>query len=131
MKIEVVRHAHLAVGAVGYARRKIARLARYSREPVWLARLTFTSSGNPAVHRHVRVQAHLDVDGRPLVAQAEAVTVREAVDALDARLRRRLRRMNPHWEARRGRTYRPDRRAVAQAAGSDPAGDEGPALTGP
>lgn len=128
MKIEVVRRAHLAVGAEGYARSKIARLARYSREPVGLARLTFTASGNPAVHRHVHVQARLDVDGRPLVAHAEAATAREAVDALDARLKRRLLRMSPHWQARRGRTYRLDRRPAAEAV---PARDEGPAVTGP
>jgi len=114
MKIQVVRRAHLGTGAVGYARRKIERLSRYSREPVWTARLTFTASGNTHVHRHVRVQAHLDVDGRPLVAYAEAATAREAVDVLDARLKRQLIEMNPHWEARRGRTYRTDRRPAAQ-----------------
>ncbi len=123
MRIEVVRRAHLAHGAVGYARRKIEHLSRYSREPVWEARLTFTTSGNPLVHRHVRVPARLDVDGRPLVAYAEAATAREAVDALDAKLKRQLVKMNPHWEARRGRTYRTDRRAVA--------GDESPAQIGP
>jgi ribosome-associated translation inhibitor RaiA len=133
MEIQVVSHAHLAAGTAGYARRKIAHLAHYSREPVSLARLTFTVIGNRGVHRHVRVRAHLDVDGRPLVAQAEAGTAREAVDVLDARLRRRLLRMNPHWEARRGRTYRPDRALPARPPNRSrvPGPDEGPAAARP
>lgn len=118
MEIQVVRHARLSAGAIGYARRKLARLAHYSREPVTLARLTFTESAQPT---RITVRAHLDVDGRPLVAHAEAEDPREAIDALDVRLRRRLLRMNNHWEARRGRTYRADSRFAARAAEAQPA----------
>jgi len=129
MKIQVVRRAYLTADSVAYAQRKIAGLTRYSREPIGLARLTFTVSGSPAVHQHLRIRAQLDLDGRMLVAQAEAPTAREAVDALDTRLKRRLQRMNPHWEARRSRTVRPDRRGTARPA--DTAEDEGPGIAGP
>ena len=47
-------------------------------------------------------QANLDVNGRPIRAQVEGETDREAIDRLEARLRRRLERIAENWEARRG-----------------------------
>jgi hypothetical protein len=42
------------------------------------------------------------VAGRLVRAQVDGVTAREAIDRLEARLRRRLQRAAQHWEARRG-----------------------------
>jgi hypothetical protein len=70
---------------------------------VLLARVKLTRQRDPAVQRPVVAQDNLDVDGRPVRAQVEAETAREAVDLLAARLRRRLERAAEHWEARRGK----------------------------
>jgi hypothetical protein len=67
-----------------------------------------TQHGDPAVVRRVVAQANLDVNGRPVRAQVDGVTAAEAVDRLEARLRRRLERGAEHWEARRGRLPRVD-----------------------
>jgi len=99
---QIVRPEDLPRGAVGYARRKIGRLSRYSREPFRHVRVRFDVTRNSGATELIGVRAELDVDGRRVRAHARAVTVREAVDALDHRLRRRLAQANPHWEARRG-----------------------------
>ncbi|OBI13088.1 MULTISPECIES: sigma 54 modulation/S30EA ribosomal C-terminal domain-containing protein [unclassified Mycobacterium] len=85
-----------------YARSKVGELARYASRPVRHARVRLTRHRDPAVQRPVVAQANLDVDGRPVRAQVQADTAREAVDLLAARLRRRLERAAAHWEARRG-----------------------------
>jgi ribosomal subunit interface protein len=108
MDIQVIRPASIAQSAAGYARQKIGHLARYSREPIRFVRVAFSASGNPAAA--VRVRASIDVDGRVLQAVTQAATAREAIDAVDAKLRRQLVRVNPHWEARRGRTVSIGRR---------------------
>ncbi|UXA08343.1 sigma 54 modulation/S30EA ribosomal C-terminal domain-containing protein [Mycobacterium sp. SMC-2] len=88
--------------AAEYARSKIGEVTRYASRPVLHARVRLTRHRDPAVQRPVVAQANLDVDGRPVRAQVQADTVREAVDLLAARLRRRLDRAAEHWEARRG-----------------------------
>lgn len=88
--------------ATEYARRKIGELTRYASRPVLHARVRLTRHRDPAVQRPVVAQANLDVDGRPVRAQVQADTAREAVDLLAARLRRRLQRAADHPEARRG-----------------------------
>ena len=123
MEIQVFRPATVSGRAVGYARRKLAHLARYSREPVQYARLTFSVSANPAVPRPVRVHATLDIDGRVVHAHADGTGVRQAVDALDDRLRRQMIRVNPHWQ-NRGRTLRRD--PVPEQAPTDARTDASP-----
>ncbi|KLO39666.1 sigma 54 modulation/S30EA ribosomal C-terminal domain-containing protein [Mycobacterium nebraskense] len=88
--------------AAEYARSKISELTRYASRPVLHASVRLTRHRDPAVQRPVVAQANLDVDGRPVRAQVQADTAREAVDLLAARLRRRLERAAEHWEARRG-----------------------------
>lgn len=84
------------------AKTKIEELTRYASEPILHARLRLSRSRNPAVDRPVMAQANLDVNGRLLRAQVAAPTATEAVDLLDYRMRRQLRRMARHWEAKRG-----------------------------
>jgi len=89
-------------GAADYARSTIGELGRYTRRPVLHARVKLSRHRDPAVQRPVVAQANLDVDGRPVRAQVEAETAREAIDLLAARVRRRLERAAEHGEARRG-----------------------------
>ncbi|MFD2417113.1 sigma 54 modulation/S30EA ribosomal C-terminal domain-containing protein [Amycolatopsis pigmentata] len=99
--VEVTTHGAMP-GAEDYARDKIGRLAHVSHRPVLSAKVRLTKHGDPAVPRPVVAQANLDVSGRLVRAQAEAVSAREAIDRLTERLRRRLERVARHWEARRG-----------------------------
>ncbi|EME55124.1 ribosome hibernation promotion factor [Amycolatopsis decaplanina] len=85
------------------AGRKVSRLFGLAHRPVLAASVRLSRYGNPAVERPVIAQANLDVGGRLLRAQAAAPTAEEAIDRLDAKLRRQLERSALHWEAKRGR----------------------------
>ena len=100
--IVVTTHGELP-GAADYVREKLGKLPRFSHRPVRQVRVKLTKHHDPAVERPVVAQANVDVDGRLVRAQVEGETVREAVDRLEDRLRRRLQRVAEHWEARRGR----------------------------
>ncbi|UXA18985.1 sigma 54 modulation/S30EA ribosomal C-terminal domain-containing protein [Mycobacterium sp. SMC-4] len=89
-------------GVVEYAREKIAGLARFAHRPIAHARVRVTRSHDLAVGRPVIAQANLDVAGRPVRAQVQANTAQEALDALAARLRRRLEHVTALWEAPKG-----------------------------
>lgn len=84
-------------GAAEYAREKIGGLAHLTARPVLHARVRLTRHRDPAVGRPVVAQANIDVDGRLIRAQVQDAGAREAIDRLEARLRRRLERA----EARR------------------------------
>jgi ribosome-associated translation inhibitor RaiA len=99
--VEVVTRDELP-GIADYARRKIGGLGQFSHQPVLFARVKLTKLPDPAVERPMVAQANLDVDGRVVRAQVAAATAREAIDRLEARLRRRLQRAAENWEARRG-----------------------------
>src|SRR5271166_3377384 len=101
LDVEVTTHGQLP-GSEDYARTKIGELGRLTHEPVLHARVRLSEHGDPAVARRVVAQANLDINGRMVRAQVEAITAREAIDRLEARLRRRLERTGEHWEARRG-----------------------------
>lgn len=101
LDVDVMAHGQLP-GAAEYARRKIGALGRLTHRPVLHARVKLTTHRDPAVERPVLAQANLDVDGRLVRAQVQGVTARDAIDQLEARLRRRLERVAEHWEARRG-----------------------------
>jgi ribosome-associated translation inhibitor RaiA len=102
-EVEVVAGKDIPDTARTRARRKIEALVRYVNEPVLHARVRLTESRDPAVARPVVAQGNLDVNGRVLRAQVAAPTAHEAVELLEARLRRRLDRMARDWQARRGR----------------------------
>jgi ribosome-associated translation inhibitor RaiA len=80
----------IAVEAKQYAHDKIAPLARYAPEPAQFAhvRLTFAGARSIAVH------VNLDVNGKQVVAKAEAPTFTEAVDAVHDHLRGQLFKMH-------------------------------------
>jgi ribosome-associated translation inhibitor RaiA len=93
INVDVTSHDEFPEAAE-YARSKIGELARYTSRPVLHARIRLTRHRDPAVQRPVLAQANLDVDGRPVRAQIQAETAREAVDLLAARLRRLLERID-------------------------------------
>lgn len=99
--IDVTTNGELP-GAADYVRSKIGALGRLAHRPVLHARVKLTRHHDPAVELSVVAQANIDVEGRLVRAQAAGATAREAVDRLEARLRRRLERVARHWEARRG-----------------------------
>lgn len=99
--VEVVAHDEL-VDVADYARSKIGGLGRFSHQPVLLARVKLTKLPDPALERPIIAQANIDLNGRPVRVQVAAGTAREAVDRLEARLRRRLERVAANRFARRG-----------------------------
>ncbi len=100
--VDVQTRGDVPADATGYARLRIAVLARHTHEPILHARVRLTMAGDPAVARPAIAQASLDLDGRLVRAHVAAKTMLEAIDMLHDRLRRRLERMAEHWEARRG-----------------------------
>jgi hypothetical protein len=99
--VDVTTHGDLP-GAAEYARHKIGRLGRFTHRPVLHARVRLTRHLDPAVDLPVIAQGNLDVSGRLVRVQVEGATAREAIDRLEARLRRQLERIAEHWDARRG-----------------------------
>ncbi|KRE33655.1 integrase [Mycobacterium sp. Soil538] len=103
-------------GAADYARKKIGELGRLSHRPVLYARVRLTRHHDPAVESPVVAQANLDVNGRLVRAQVHAATAQEAIDLLEARLRRRLEHVAEHFDVRRrdrlegGRSWRQEAR---------------------
>jgi len=89
--VQVVAHPReLATSAAGYARKKIAHLARYAPRPVLFARVKLERMADPAVERPAVAEATLEVSGHPLRAHAAAGQLEEAVDLLEDRLRQQL-----------------------------------------
>jgi ribosome-associated translation inhibitor RaiA len=89
-------------GAVELARDRVTALLRLAKEPVLSARVKLTIRTEPAQPRLAVAQANLDVDGRPVRAQAVAETMWRAVNELRDRLLIRLARVSRDWPARRG-----------------------------
>ena len=89
-------------GAVELARDRVTALLRLSREPVLSARVKLTVRAEHGRARLAMAQANLDVDGRPVRAQAVAETMWRAVNELRDRLLIRLARVSREWPVRRG-----------------------------
>ena len=75
-----------------YARGKIAAAVAITREPVTFVEVRLTEAANPAYDRPARAEASLDVNGRPVRAHVAAGDIYEAIDLLEDRLTRRVRR---------------------------------------
>ncbi|HEU5161104.1 MAG TPA: sigma 54 modulation/S30EA ribosomal C-terminal domain-containing protein [Streptosporangiaceae bacterium] len=89
-------------GAVELARDRVTALLRLSKEPVLSARIKLTVRAEQGRTRLAMAQANLDVDGRPVRAQAIAETMWRAVNELRDRLLIRLARVSRDWPVRRG-----------------------------
>ena len=75
---------------VEYARRKLAAVAGYTRQPVRSVTAVLEVSADPAREWPSMVEATLDVDGTPVRAHVAAPLLHEAIDLLEDRLRRQL-----------------------------------------
>jgi ribosome-associated translation inhibitor RaiA len=100
----VAPHGHVPDEVRLYAAERVRHAARIAPRPVLFARLTLSQHENPATERPAAAKATLDVSGRPVRAHVAAGTMREAVDLLEARLRRRLEILSEHLEQQRSET---------------------------
>ncbi|MFD8496049.1 HPF/RaiA family ribosome-associated protein [Amycolatopsis sp. NPDC059657] len=100
--VQVTTRGELPPGSAEYATKKIGKRLRFAHRPVLAVRVRLSRHGDPAVDRPVVAQANLDVDGRPVRAQAVGATATESIDRLDDKVRHLLERAALHWEARRG-----------------------------
>ena len=89
-------------GTVGFAVHRVGSLVRAASEPVLFARVKLIMTADPAVERPAVAQVSADLNGRLVRAQASGQTMREAVEHACGRLRIRLERAAPNWEAVRG-----------------------------
>ena len=100
--VETVTRGEVSPDMAEYAAEKVRGLAKYCPEPVLHARVTLTRLPNPAAERPATAQVNLDLNGRPVRAQADGTSVREAVDVVHSKLRSMLPEFGRHWEAIRG-----------------------------
>ncbi len=82
---------------------KIDRLIRSLDVPVLHTDLRLTLDQEPARERPAQARLLLDVNGEPVRVHVAATTIDEAVDLLDARLRRQLTSLNEYRQAMRRR----------------------------
>ena len=73
-----------------YAQRKIADAQRFASAPVRCTKVELRAETNPSWERPALAKATVDVNGLIVRAHADATTMFAAIDALEARLRRRL-----------------------------------------
>jgi hypothetical protein len=89
-------------GAAGYAVDQVSALLRKAPEPVLFARVSLIMAADPAVQRPAVTQFSIDLNGRPIRAQAAGETMREATHHACDRLRIRIQRAARNWAAVRG-----------------------------
>jgi len=99
--VEVSTRGRVGTADKRYAEEKIARVGKLAPRPVLFARVILREEANPSLQRRAVAEGNLDVSGRIVRAQVAAPRVREAVDLLEERLRRRLEELSEHLEARR------------------------------
>lgn len=90
--VQVWTRGGFAEGTTETARRAMAGLMAQVVLPVGPVRVRLSAHRDPAVHFPVVAQGNVDLAGRPLRAQVNAATGREAVVALRDRLRHQLER---------------------------------------
>jgi len=86
-------------GSMDLAVEKVRAALRHASEPVLFARVKLTMSADPAAARPAIAQVNLDLNGRLIRAQADADTMREAIDRMSDRLKLRLDRAARNWAA--------------------------------
>jgi len=104
--LQVQTHAHGAVPdeAMDLAVMKARSVLRMAPEPVLFARVKLTMAADPAVDRPAVAQVNVDLNGRPVRAEAAAATMRDAIEVLADKLRIQLERAARNWAKLRGGT---------------------------
>lgn len=106
--VEPIVHGQVTETVRAYARDKIGRVARSSPRPILYVRVDLVEETNPSIERAARAKATLDVSGQLVQAHVAAVSLEEAIDRLEARLRRRLERLAERREDERRQTGIPE-----------------------
>lgn len=97
-------HGHVPPEVLHHAEEMVRHVARVAPAPVLFARVSISHHEDPAVQRRVVAKASLDVNGRAVRAHIAAQHFDEALDLLQARLRRGLEILAEHRLARRAGT---------------------------
>lgn len=92
MELTIASQGDVPEQAKQYAQTKITRLAGFASDPILWAQVRLTVEPNPARDRPAVAEATLGVNGTPVRAQVAARDLDEAVDLLEERLGRRLKR---------------------------------------
>ena len=102
--LQVQTHAQGAVPdeAMDLAVLRLRSVLRLAHEPVLFARIKLTMAADPAVEMPAVAQANVDLNGRPVRAQASAATIRDAIEMLGDKLRIQLERAARNWARIRG-----------------------------
>ncbi|WP_056927407.1 ribosome hibernation promotion factor [Nocardioides sp. Soil805] len=90
VRVEVTTRGNVGSFAGDYARERVSSALAVAHGPVLHAHVVLDWRHDPALERPAVAEAGADVDGTRLRAKASAPTMREAVDELEHRLRRRL-----------------------------------------
>jgi ribosome-associated translation inhibitor RaiA len=98
--VTVVLRGEMPLGVREYASEKIAHTTRLARRSVLAAHVVVDHSPDPAIASPFRVEATLDVAGRPVRAEGAGVRPREAVDVVVERLERQVVELVDRWEDR-------------------------------
>lgn len=85
-------------GARSYAEEKIGRILKFAPRPILFCRVELEQVTNPAADRPSRAKGTIDVSGRIVRAQVAADDMAEAIDKLEARLGRQLRRLADKYQ---------------------------------
>ncbi|MEV5414133.1 sigma 54 modulation/S30EA ribosomal C-terminal domain-containing protein [Thermopolyspora sp. NPDC052614] len=104
--VHTVTRGRVSRAVVTRAQEKVAALAQNCGEPVLSARVKLTRPAEPGPDRLPIAEASLNVNGRMVRAEAEGMTVREALTELLERLRVRLDRTARDWRSLQGRRHR-------------------------
>ncbi len=102
--LQVQTHAQGAVpeDAMDLAVLRVRAVLRLASEPVLFARVKLTLAADPAVERPAIAQANIDLNGRPVRAQAAGATMRDAIEIMSDKLRIQLERAARNWARLRG-----------------------------
>lgn len=102
--LQVQTHAQGAVPeeAMDLAVLRVRSVLRLAPEPVLFARVKLTMAADPAVELPAVAQANIDLNGRPIRAQATAMTMRDGIERLCDKLRIQLERAARDWSKIRG-----------------------------
>ena len=129
--VHLQTRGHVPPAELDYAIKKIAMALDAAQAPVLFVRAKLTALSEPAIEAPAIVQVNVNLNGRPVRAQAARSTFHEAIDEVQDRLRSRLRRADKDWEAVRGglsdHDAQPGRSSSVPAAGPgrtpDPEGE--------
>lgn len=100
LAVTVTLRGNVGPGAARYARTKIATVLEEIREPVLDAHVVLDWHRDPARKRPALAEVGVDVNGTMIRAMSVRPTMQEAVDELEERLRRRIRRLENRERAR-------------------------------